>query len=395
MRRRCQTQAAGCWLLAASNWFPNCSELLQHQPGDAVRGGGRLYNVRIVKTEHFKIRPEDSAADHPAILECAAILKRGGLVAIPTETVYGLAGSALDDAAVGRIFEAKGRPSWDPLIVHVSDFDMIGRVAAEFPAQVRTLVERFWPGPLTVLLKRASRLPLSVTAGLETVAVRMPAHPVARTLIATANLPLAAPSANRFGQTSPTTAEHVLRDLDGRVDAVLDAGPTSIGVESTVIDMLRTPPVLLRPGGVTREQLEDLVGPIEIYSATQSAQPQPLASPGLASRHYAPQARLVLVNGRQEELLDAIREHVGTEGERGEYVAVMAPEGWLDEATLAAGGLVIFDWGRWGDWRQLAQNIFSGLRYLDKPGVSVILCPLPPEEGLGLALRDRLTRAAR
>ena len=348
-----------------------------------------------VNTRRFNIRPQDAASRHPAIVECAAILKRGGLVAIPTETVYGLAGSALDAAAIARIFEAKERPSWDPLIVHVSDFEMIARIAAELPANVRTLVERFWPGPLTILLKRASHLPLPVTAGLETVAVRMPAHTVARSLLAVANLPLAAPSANRFGRTSPTTAEHVLLDLDGRIDAILDAGPTSIGVESTVLDVLRTPPLLLRPGGITREQLEDAIGPIEIYSAPQRVQPEALTSPGLAARHYAPQARVVLVNGQQEALLEAIRQQVATEGERGEYVAVMAPEGWLDQAALSAGGLVIFDWGTWGDWTQLAQNLFSGLRYLDKPGVSVIICPLPPEEGLGLALRDRLMRAAR
>jgi L-threonylcarbamoyladenylate synthase len=226
------------------------------------------------------------------------------------------------------------------------------------------------------------------------VAVRLPAHAVARNLIAAAILPLAAPSANRFGRTSPTTAEHVLRDLDGRIDAVLDAGSTTIGVESTVLDALRTPPLLLRPGGVTREELESVLGPIEIYAGLQNSEEQCLASPGLADRHYAPQAKLVLVEARQDALLQAVRKHVAIEGDHGDYVGVMAPQDWLDADALANGGLVIFDWGTWGDWTQLAQNLFSGLRYLDKPGVSVILCPLPLEEGLGLALRDRLTRAA-
>jgi L-threonylcarbamoyladenylate synthase len=347
-----------------------------------------------VNTRNFHIRSQDAVSDHPAIIECAEILKRGGLVAIPTETVYGLAGNALDSSSVARIFEAKQRPSWDPLIVHISDFEMVGRVAQEFPIKVRQLAEQFWPGPLTVLLRRSPELPPSVTAGGDIVAVRMPAHPIARTLISAANTPLAAPSANRFGRTSPTTAEHVLRDLDGRIDAVLDAGPTSVGIESTVINALITPAVLLRPGGVTREQLESVLGQIDVFRGTPSMEAEAPASPGLTSRHYAPQAKLVLIQGSMEALREAIHKYAASEGERGEYVGVMVPQDWLDEASLASGGLVLFDWGRWGDWAQLARNLFSGLRYLDKPGVSAILCPLPSEEGLGLALRDRLMRAA-
>jgi L-threonylcarbamoyladenylate synthase len=341
-------------------------------------------------TLRFRIHPDGIEGD-PAITKCAAILKAGGLVAIPTETVYGLAANALDPAAVARIFVAKERPSWDPLIVHVAGFEMVSRVAAEFPAQARGLAKRFWPGPLTLLLKRSSQLPAAVTAGRERVGVRMPAHAVARMLIDAAEVPLAAPSANRFGQISPTTAEHVLRDLDGRIDAVLDAGATNIGVESTVLDPLSSPPLLLRPGGITREQLEAVLGPIEVYAATQQTN-EALASPGLATRHYAPRARLISIEGQREALLEAIRDHVALEGQRGDYVGVMSPDGWLNEPTLASGGLVIFDWGSWGDWPQLAHNFFAGLRYLDKPGVSVILCPLPPEAGLGLALRDRLMR---
>ena len=348
-----------------------------------------------MRTRLFKVREEDVTTKNPAITECAEILRRGGLVAIPTETVYGLAANALDADAVARIFTAKERPSWDPLIVHVSDLEMVSRFAEGFPEKARILAERFWPGPLTMLFERSTQLPLNVTAGRETVAVRMPAHGIARTLISAVTLPLAAPSANRFGRTSPTTAEHVLRDLDGRIDAVLDAGPTSIGVESTVIDAMRTPPLLLRPGGITREQLESVLGTIEVFSAPGGDKPESLASPGLAARHYAPQARLVLVEGKKEAVIDAIRCHVSSEGDHSNYVGVMAPEDWLDSATLEAGGLVIFDWGVWGNWNQLAHNLFAGLRYLDKPGVSVILCPLPPEEGLGLALRDRLMRAAR
>ena len=346
-----------------------------------------------MKTLRFHVRADEATRDHRSIMECAAILKRGGMVAIPTETVYGLAANALDAEAVARVFEAKERPSWDPLIVHVATFDMISRVADEFPDSARKLAERFWPGPLTLLLPRSAQLPGIVTAGRDTVAVRIPAHPVARALIAAADLPLAAPSANRFGRISPTTAEHVIRDLDGRIDAVLDAGGTSVGVESTVVDALRTPPLLLRSGGITREQLESVLGQVEIYSAQPQQAPQALASPGLAARHYAPTARLLLVDGTPGALMEAIVEHVQSEAERGEYVGVMVPELWLAEETLEAGGLVIFDWGTWGDWPHLAQNLFAGLRYLDKPGVSVIVCPLPPEDGIGMAIRDRLMRA--
>lgn len=349
-----------------------------------------------MKTSRFTIHSSDNlTAETAAIAECVKLLRQGGLVAIPTETVYGLAANALNSAAVARIFETKGRPAWDPLIVHVSGFDMVSRVAAEFPEKAQQLAHRFWPGPLTLLLPKSAELPNAVTAGRDTVAVRMPAHPVAHALIASADLPLAAPSANRFGRVSPTTAEHVLTELNGRIDAILDAGPTEIGVESTVLDPLRNPPLLLRPGGVTREQIEAIVGRIELYSRPAHAAPQALASPGLTARHYAPTARLVLIDGERDALLKAIRDHVASEAERGNYVGVLAPDDWIDETTLAAGGIVLFAWGSWGDWHQLGRNLFAGLRYLDKPGVNVILCPLPSEEGMGLALRDRLTRAAR
>ena len=350
-----------------------------------------------VETLRLTIRSSANlTTDTPAIAECAAILRRGGLVAIPTETVYGLAANALDPAAVARIFEAKARPTWDPLIVHVSNLQMVSRVAVEFPETAEKLAQLFWPGPLTLLFRKSANVPSSVTAGRETIAVRMPAHPVAHALIATADLPLAAPSANRFGRISPTTADHVLTELDGRIDAVLDAGPTEIGVESTVLDPLRTPPLLLRPGGITREQIEAIVGPVELYSPPpQAASPQALASPGLAARHYAPTARLILIDGERAALLNSVRNYVGSEGERGQYVGIMAPDDWIDETTLAGGGIVLFAWGSWGNWQQLGRNLFAGLRCLDKPGVSVILCPLPSAEGMGLALRDRLTRAAK
>src|SRR5262249_19163196 len=265
----------------------------------------------------------------------------------------------------------------------------------EVPQEVKALTDKFWPGPLTLLLPRSKKIPPVVTAGRSNVAVRMPAHPVAQTLIRAAGLPLAAPSANLFGHTSPTNAEHVLRDLDGRIDAVLDAGETQVGVESTVLDALHDPPLLLRPGGVTREQLEAVLGPIEIYSAPDNQPPETLASPGLAARHYAPNAQLVLVDGNEAAFQDELRLRVQYAKDSGEYVGAMAPESWLTPELIGRGGLVLFDWGTWGNWDLLAQRLFAGLRYLDKPGVTVIVCPLPNAEGIGLALRDRLLKAAK
>lgn len=348
-----------------------------------------------MKTIRLSIRADEASEGHPAITQAAEILKRGGLVAIPTETVYGLAANALSATAVERIFAAKDRPSWDPLIVHIASREMLPMITSSFPEPSRRLADRFWPGPLTLLMPRSEKLPLAVTAGRPEVAVRMPAHPVAALLVRVCGLPLAAPSANLFGHTSPTSAEHVLRDLDGRIDAVLDAGETRIGVESTVLNVLRDPPLLLRPGGITREQLEEVLGKIEVYRAPEGHAPEALASPGLSARHYAPQAKLILVEGSEVAFQQELRLRVQYARDTGEYVGAMAPEGWISPELIAGGGLVLYDWGPWRNWNILAQRLFAGIRYLDKPGVSVLVCPLPEEQGLGQALRDRLLKAAR
>jgi L-threonylcarbamoyladenylate synthase len=244
-------------------------------------------------------------------------------------------------------------------------------------------------------MPRSQKIPAIVTAGRANVAVRMPAHPVALALIHAAGVPLAAPSANLFGRTSPTSAEHVLRDLDGRIDAVLDAGETQVGIESTVLDILSDPPLLLRPGGVTREQLESLLGPVQIYTAPENQPPEALASPGLAAKHYAPNAKLVLVDGTEVAFQEELRVRVQYARDTGEYIGAMTPEGWLTPELIERGGLVLYDWGSWGQWEILAQRLFAGLRYLDKPGVAAIVCPLPEPKGIGLALHDRLMKAAK
>ena len=307
-------------------------------------------------------------------------------MAFPTETVYGLGANALDAEAVAGIFAAKERPRWDPLIVHVSSRVMLERVAVVSEA-AEILMRAFWPGPLTLLLERRAEVPDAVTAGRPLVGVRMPAHPVALALIEVAGVPVAAPSANRFGRTSPTTAAHVLEDLDGRVDAVLDGGATAVGVESTVLDPNRTPMMIYRPGAVTKAMIELVGGPAEVFQAHESArEPESLPSPGVGMRHYAPRARLVLV-GTEGELKARLAALVN-EGER---VGVMLPQGW----AVRDAPVEVFRWSRYSDASGLARSLFTGLRDLDGRGVTVIVCPLPESDGLGLAIRDRLEKAAR
>jgi L-threonylcarbamoyladenylate synthase len=324
----------------------------------------------------------------------AELLRGGGTVAFPTETVYGLGANALDAVAVAKIFQAKQRPGWDPVIVHVCDREMLDRVAGISPAiasKTEALMSAFWPGPLTLLLPRTAAVPDSVTAGRLLVGVRMPGHPVALSLIKAAGVPVAAPSANRFGRISPTTAAHVLEDLDGRIDAVLDGGSTAVGVESTVLDVGEM--LIYRPGAVTAAMIASVAGEVRIFAATETAMaetvedaaPESLPSPGVGLRHYAPRARLLLVDN-EKEMRDTLLNLAGS----GEHIGIMLPDGWNPGVKSHA-----FHWGPWGDHEILARRLFAGLRELDEQGVVVILCPMPGSGGLGDALRDRLQKAAR
>ena len=332
----------------------------------------------------------DTAQTQQALEQAAAILRGGGLVALPTETVYGLGANALDADAVVRVFAAKERPSWDPVIVHIaSDAELAGLVQ-ELPENARKLITACWPGPLTLLLPRSQAVPEIVTAGRAKVGVRMPSHPVALELIRKAGVPVAAPSANRFGHISPTSAEHVLADLDGRIDAVLDAGPTDYGVESTVLDPCSDPMIVYRPGAVTLEQIRKIAGPAELYrdgSALEAKPPEALPSPGVGLRHYAPRARLVLIECEPAEL--EARLVPAAQGLAGERIGVMLPSGVAAPAGVAA----VFAWGCWDDLDAMAHALYAGLRELDAIGCTVILCPLPPSEGIGGAIRDRLKKA--
>jgi L-threonylcarbamoyladenylate synthase len=296
--------------------------------------------------------------------------------------------------AVARVFEAKQRPAWDPVIVHVSDREMLERVAilSSLSSRAEALIEAFWPGPLTLLLPRTEAVPDTVTAGRELVGVRMPAHPVALELIRAASVPVAAPSANLFGRTSPTTAAHVLEDLDGRIDAVLDGGPTSVGVESTVLDVGAM--TIYRPGAVTAERIAAVAGAVTMFQAGAlelSKAPESLPSPGVGLRHYAPRAKLELVDVRFAcDLAYALYPAIERYDQALESIGVMLPDGW--DASYAGH---VFPWGPWGNNEVLAQRLFAGLRTLDEAGATVIVCPLPEAVGVGVALRDRLQKAAR
>jgi L-threonylcarbamoyladenylate synthase len=345
-----------------------------------------------VKTLRLVVNPAhlDTAGAQEVLERAARILRGGGLVALPTETVYGLGANALDAAAVERIFAAKRRPAWDPIIVHIADVAMLEGLVEQIPEAARRLMVAFWPGPLTLLLKKTAAVPDAVTAGRPLVGIRMPAHPVALELIRRAGVPVAAPSANVFGRTSPTTAAHVLADLDGRIDAVVDAGPTEHGVESTVLDPCRSPMLIYRPGAVTAVQIRETAGPVEVFQDGQPVKEEPRdaqPSPGLGLRHYAPRARLVLVDVPLAELEARLAE----EAMRwpGERVGVMLPA----EVPFSMMGAIPHRWGRWTKPEELARELYAGLRALDAEGCTVILCPLPPADGIGAAIRDRLIKA--
>jgi L-threonylcarbamoyladenylate synthase len=311
-------------------------------------------------------RTELITADSDGIARAARLITRGRLVAFPTETVYGLGADAGNDRAVAAVFEAKKRPSFNPLIVHFADIESARRVVA-FDARADALAAEFWPGPLTLVLPRRAggRLSLLVSAGLDTAAVRVPSHPVARALLQAADCPVAAPSANRSGSVSPTTAAHVLESLGGRIDAVLDGGRCAVGIESTVVDLSGAAAGLLRPGGVAHEEIEALIGPL----ARPETDPRAPRSPGLLERHYAPSARLRL----------------GARTARpGELLLGFGPEAPAEAANLSPSG----------DLREAAANLFAMLRELDREDVAAIAVMPVPETGLGVAINDRLRRAA-
>ncbi len=346
-----------------------------------------MYTTRILPVDPH--RPQTAP-----IAEAAALLQQGEIVAFPTETVYGLGANALDVSAVAKIFRAKERPAYDPLIVHLHAPSWLPRVVRAMPECVWALAERFWPGPLTLILPRTDAVPDSVTSGLDTVAVRIPAHPVALALLEAADIPLAAPSANRFGYTSPTTAAHVLADLNGRIPLILDGGPTHIGVESTVLDLTAEAPTILRPGGVTREALMEVLGKVQLARQPAADEAQAVPSPGLLPRHYAPRAHLILFSGPPLAVYNAMQRRLVSLLQRGATVGVLlaaeaqplfAP--WHQTAHLEVLGTA-------DDAAAFGRHLYAALRRLDENGIQFILAHTLPAAGLGLAINNRLQKAA-
>jgi L-threonylcarbamoyladenylate synthase len=336
------------------------------------------------------VRTEILPATEEHIARAAAVIRAGGLVAFPTETVYGLGADALNEDAVRKIFLAKERPADDPLIVHIASASQLPQLARQIPQRAWDLIERFWPGPLTLVLPKTERVPTVTTGGLDTVAVRMPSHPVAKRLIELSAVPIAAPSANRFGRPSPTIAKHVWEDLHGRIDLILDGGPTPIGVESTVLDLTVDPPMVLRPGGVTLEELRAVLGDVQMLDAAHTEAAK--RSPGTRSRHYAPRAQVLLVEqGAAEAVLKELSgKRVGVLVYLTRSLSVYG-EG-QGEVRGAGGEVIIIQMPR--SLKAYARRLFAVLRELDEQGVDVIVVEKLQERGLGRAIMDRLRRAS-
>ncbi len=364
---------------------------------------------RSVATDYFIVDPQNP---QPSYIEKAGeIIRAGGLVAFPTETVYGLGASALDPQAIQAIFLAKGRPLDNPLIVHIADWSSLEQLTLlnnennELNLLARRLGERFWPGPLTLVLPKHPQIPLEVTAGLETVAIRWPDHPISEALIKAAGVPIAAPSANRSGRPSPTDAGHVMEDLAGRIELILDGGMVGVGLESTVLDLTQSPPTILRPGGVTAEQLRELLPELRVLGAAESpasgesesgqtaAEPA-FPSPGVRHAHYAPAMPLMLVEGAPAAIVEQIRKLIIELKDQGTRVGVLSS---LENADfykqLAQPPDYLQVLGSQQDLEDTALYLFKCLRECDLADVDVILVEGFPETGLGLAIMDRLRRA--
>ncbi|CAN5523427.1 L-threonylcarbamoyladenylate synthase [soil metagenome] len=315
------------------------------------------------------VRVAAERPDAAVVGRAGRLLADGGLVAFPTETVYGLGAHAFDVEAVHAVFRGKGRPATDPLIVHVADTALVTEVVSQFPPAAAELAARFWPGPLTMVLPRTAAVPDAITAGRDTVAVRVPAHPVTLAVLRAAGVPVAAPSANRFGRVSPTTADHVISELHGVYDLLLDAGPTPLGVESTVIDLTGPVPVLLRPGGVTLEQLRATLGPVDYEERAATDEADDASAPGQFLRHYAPTTPMILVDGPPgavDDLAHALRAKQVTVG------IIMSP---VDPADAA-------------------HRLYGSLRNADAEGAQLLLTSTVDPAGMGRAVNDRLFRAA-
>jgi L-threonylcarbamoyladenylate synthase len=343
------------------------------------------------KTLILKINPQKPETEKVQV--AAEFIKKGGLVAFPTETVYGLGADALNPKAILALFDAKKRPLDNPPIVHVENINDVYRLATHVPPKAEKLMKEFWPGPLTLVFKHSDVVPDVTVAGLDTVAIRMPQHNVALALIRESNCPIAAPSANLAGKPSPTSAKHVFDDLNGRIDAILDGGPTCIGVESTVLDLSVNPPMVLRPGGTPFEALQKALGDVKLHPFVVAEEELPLEqtrSPGMRHKHYAPNAKVILVEGYVSAVAAKIKELTDSYSLKACKVGVLA----TDETIAQYKADVVKSLGSRFNLAVIAQNLFRLLREFDAEGVDVIIAEGVPAEGLGLAVMNRLRKAS-
>lgn len=340
-------------------------------------------------TEKFSIEKENP--NQQVLKQAAEMIKQGKLVAFPTETVYGLGANGLDVQAVEKIYQAKGRPSDNPLILHIARPEELEQLAREIPANAQALIDKYWPGPLTVVLKRTNLVPDIVSGGLDTVAVRLPASKIACELIRLAGVPIAAPSANTSGRPSPTTAEAVIADLDGRIDAVIDAGDCAIGVESTVVDCTTPVPTLLRPGGITLEMLMETLGEVEIDPALGGGEGYIPRAPGMKYTHYAPVAPLILFEGSYPSLADLLIAEVTKALAAGKKVGAIVS---IETVDRLPAGVDAFVYGSREQAGDIAANLYTALRSYDDKPVEIIFTEGIAEDGLGLAVMNRLRKAS-
>jgi len=345
-----------------------------------------------VETELLNIESVSSEQKAAALRKAGEIIREGGLVAFPTETVYGLGADALNAEAAAKIYAAKGRPSDNPLIVHIHDISQVYEIAEEVPDEAKAVMEKFWPGPLTIILNKKSCVPDGTTGGLHTVAIRMPSHPIARDFIRESGRMIAAPSANTSGRPSPTRADHVLQDMDGKIDAIIDGGPVGIGLESTIVDVTEEMPMVLRPGAITVEMLRETVGKVGIDPAILgpvSADVRPKA-PGMKYRHYAPKADLTLVEGETEAVVETINRLAGEKLAEGRKVGIICTDETKDR--YPAGMLESI--GARARQETVAHNLYAVLRDFDDRGAEYIFSEGFSEDNLGRAIMNRLNKAA-
>ena len=342
-----------------------------------------------MKTEYVDLREGKDIKE--GVKKAAEIIKRGGLVAFPTETVYGLGANGLDENAVPKIYEAKGRPSDNPLILHISKLDEIEDIVKEIPKSALILAEEFWPGPLTMVFKKSERIPYRTTGGLESVAIRMPSNKIARELIKAAGVPIAAPSANSSGRPSPTKAAHIIYDLDGKIDMVIDGGEVDIGIESTIVDVTGEVPVILRPGFITEKMLSEAIGRVEIDEVVKSLSPdkdlKPKA-PGMKYRHYAPRGKMTIYKGSHSKVVERINEEISKL--EGKKTGVLA----TDETKSYYKADIIISLGSREDGESIAHNLFDALRKFDDEDVEFIYSEGFDENKLGFAIMNRLHKSA-